>query len=81
MTAGFWTIAIAPSTAIVANQTIMMGPKSAPMLAVPRRWITKSPISTTRVMGRMYGLNVGVMISRPSTAESTEMAGVITPSP
>ena len=29
----------------------------------------------------MYGLNAGVAISRPSIAESTEIAGVITLSP
>ena len=33
------------------------------------------------VMGIMYGSNKGVAIFNPSTAESTEMAGVIMPSP
>ena len=33
------------------------------------------------VKGIIYGLNTGVMIRMPSTALSTEMAGVIIPSP
>ena len=33
------------------------------------------------VIGTTYGLNAGVATSSPSTADSTEMAGVIAPSP
>ena len=32
-------------------------------------------------MGTTYGVNAGVAVLSPSTAPSTEMAGVITPSP
>ena len=33
------------------------------------------------VTGTTYGLSAGAATSRPSTAPSTEIAGVITPSP
>ena len=37
--------------------------------------------STTTVIGTMKLCSPGAAISRPSTAPSTEIAGVITPSP
>ena len=43
--------------------------------------MTKSARITASVIGMTYGLNAGVATSRPSTAESTEIAGVIVPSP
>ncbi len=36
---------------MVTNQTTMIGPKILPTLPVPRRWIEKSPTSTTQVSG------------------------------
>ena len=33
------------------------------------------------VMGTMYGSNQFVRVERPSSADSTEIAGVIAPSP
>ena len=42
---------ITPSTASVANQTIMIGPNSAPTLPVPRFWTTNSPTRTSSVIG------------------------------
>ena len=65
----------------VENQTNMIGPKTAPTPAVPRRWKKKRTTRITIVSGITYGLKNGVAISRPSTALSTEMAGVIMPSP
>lgn len=38
-------------------------------------------LSTTRVIGTTNGSSLGAATSRPSTADSTEMAGVMTPSP
>jgi hypothetical protein len=35
----------------------------------------------TSAAGMMYGLKTGEISDRPSTADSTEIAGVITPSP
>ena len=64
------------------NQTIITGPN---MRADLRRARTsgpqKRPIRTTTVMGTTYGLKTGVATSSPSIALSTEMAGVIMPSP
>jgi hypothetical protein len=42
-----------PSTASTANQSTMIGPNSAPTLAVPRRWMKNRPIRITSVIGRM----------------------------
>ena len=52
-----------------------------PMPPVPRFCIKNRPIRMPTVMGTTYGWNVCVATSRPSTAESTEIAGVIMPSP
>ena len=70
-----------PSTAMAANQTKVMGPKNLPMPAVPRFCTQNSRNRITKVSGITDFLKAGEMISRPSTAESTEMAGVMTPSP
>ncbi len=72
---------MAPRTAIATNHIAVTGPKKAPTLPVPWRWITKSPVSTPSVIGITKGLKTGVATSRPSTAESTEIAGVIMLSP
>jgi hypothetical protein len=58
-----------------------MGPNSAPTLAVPCFWIANSAMMMTTVIGTTNGCSSGVTISRPSTADSTEIAGVIMPSP
>src|SRR4029077_16040801 len=59
----------------------MIGPKKRPTLALPRLWIMKSPTRMAAANGTTYGLRSGVTISTPSTALSTEMAGVIIASP
>ena len=51
------------------------------MPAVPRFWRRNSAISTPQVRGTTNGLAAPVAISKPSTADSTEIAGVMTPSP
>ena len=63
------------------NHTSITGPKMPPMRAVPRRWTRKSSPRMTQVMGTTSGSAALVATLRPSTAESTEMAGVMTPSP
>ena len=42
---------------------------------------TDLTISTTNVSGTIHGVRASVPISRPSMAESTEIAGVMAPSP
>ena len=70
-----------PATARIANHTPMIGPKRRPTAPVPKRWIANSTVRMTSVIGTTSDLSAGAATSRPSTAESTEMAGVIIPSP
>ncbi len=63
------------------NQQRMIGPKILPTCAVPRRWIAKSAVRMTTVSGTTTSSKRGVTIRRPSTAESTLIAGVMIPSP
>ncbi len=70
-----------PSSAIVMNHTIMIGPNTVPMPPVPRCCITNSTTRMTTVIGTTNGSNTCVATPSPSTALSTEMAGVIMPSP
>ncbi len=80
-TAGCCTICTTPSRAIVPNQTSVMGPNTAPTPPVPRRWKAKSPTRIATVRGSTQGVRLGTATSSPSTALSTEMAGVIMLSP
>ena len=81
-TNGVWMILLMPSAANVRNQKIMIGPKKVPpMRCVPWRCTIKSPQIITTVMGMTYASNRGVMILMPSTADNTEIAGVINESP
>ena len=49
--------------------------------AVPWLCTANRPIRITRLSGRTYGSKAGVTSLQPSTAESTEMAGVMMASP
>jgi hypothetical protein len=70
-----------PSKASTANQSKVTGPKNRPTVAVPKRCAANSAVSTTSVNGTTQRCSAGAATSRPSTADSTEMAGVMTPSP
>ena len=72
---------IAPSTPSVANHNSAIGPNSLPMLPAPRRWMKNNPVSTPIVMGMMSFSSAGAATLSPSTAESTEIAGVMSASP
>ena len=63
------------------NHTIITGPKSRPIVAVPRLCTGNSATMITAVIGTTKSLKSGSMTLRPSTADSTEMAGVIMLSP
>ena len=82
-----WTISGAPtilprpSTASVTNQTTMIGPNTRPIAPVPRLCARKSTIRMTNAIGMTQSASDADTSSRPSTALSTEIAGVITPSP
>ena len=66
---------------MVANHTIITGPKRRPTRSVPCRWMANTPTSVTTVSGTTYGVNTEVTTLSPSIALSTVMAGVIMPSP
>ena len=69
------------SSAMTTNHASMTGPNSRPTFAVPRLWMRNSPMMMTTVTGTTYGAKSGVATFKPSTAPSTEMAGVMMPSP
>ncbi len=76
---------MAPSTAMAANQTRQIGPNQVATLPVPRDWMRNSP---TRIASVISSTTAGVTRSaragtdlRPSTADRTEIDGVITASP
>ncbi len=70
-----------PSSASVRNQITIAGANSLPTLPVPRFWIANNAVSTSSDSGTIKLSSSGAIICSPSMAESTEMAGVITPSP
>ena len=66
---------------MVAKNTIMIGPKKAAIPAVPRLCTRNSRIRITIVAGSTKGARFGDICLRPSSAESTEIAGVMIASP
>ncbi|MNT71771.1 hypothetical protein D3C72_2102960 [compost metagenome] len=70
-----------PSIPSTTNQSTITGPKRMPIRAVPCFWIRNRPISSTTVIGTTQWPTPGRATSRPSTADSTEIAGVIMLSP
>ena len=70
-----------PSTALTTKNTTMIGPKNAATPAVPRLWARNSRIRIATVAGRMKGASSALTCLRPSSAESTEIAGVMIASP
>ena len=63
------------------NQATVTGPNTAPMPPVPRFCMANRITRMTQVIGTTNGEKALVATSSPSTAESTEIAGVMTPSP
>ena len=70
-----------PHAPMTTNQTTITGPNTLPTLAVPRRWTRKRAMMIAAVIGTTRSLSDGAATLRPSTADSTEMAGVIMLSP
>ncbi|MEY5060002.1 MAG: hypothetical protein RJA51_1749 [Actinomycetota bacterium] len=81
MISGWFTMCESPSSAIVANHTSITGPNTLPTAPVPRFCTMKRPVMMAMAMGTTHDSNDDETFSRPSTAESTEIAGVMTPSP
>ena len=63
------------------NQKTISGPKTRPMRWVPKRWIAKTTTRIAIVTGTTSSWMLGSTTFTPSTAERTEIAGVIIPSP
>ena len=80
-TAGSRTMCGMPSRISVTNHASVTGPNTFPIPAVPRLCMRNSAARIPIVSGMMNGLNAGVTTSCPSTALSTDTAGVIIPSP
>ena len=70
-----------PSRASTANHATMTGPNSRPTRAVPARCTRKSPVMTMAPSGTSNWRSEGSGTERPSMADMTEMAGVMTLSP
>ena len=66
---------------MVTNHTTMIGPNRPPTRWVPYCWMKKSTQMMATESGTTYGSASGVATCSPSMAPSTEMAGVIMPSP
>jgi len=70
-----------PSAPMTRNQSSITGPKMLPMNAVPFLCTRNRPIKMAMLIGTTRGASWGASSFKPSTALSTEMAGVMTPSP
>ncbi len=72
---------MAPSAALTMKNSAMIGLKNAATPAVPRLWAMNSRMRMTTVAGNTNGASSASTCLSPSSAESTEMAGVIIASP
>ena len=66
-----------PVTASDPNHRSMTGPKYRLTLCVPERWIRNSPSRIPQASGSTYCSSCAFSTCMPSTALSTEMAGVM----
>ena len=78
---GWRMISATPSADSTPNHTSMTGPNILPTTPVPNRCTTNTPVSSAKAMGTTSCSTPGAATCRPSTADSTEIAGVIIPSP
>src|SRR3954451_20831793 len=73
-----WT---SPAAAIASSHTAVTGPNNLPTRPVPKRWAANSPVKITAATGSTTCPRLGAATLRPSTADNTLIAGVITESP
>ena len=78
---GSFAISSPPKSAMLPNHSSITGPNTRPIFVVPPRWNRKRMKSTTTLIGTTRCRSAGVATSMPSTAPSTDTAGVMTPSP
>ena len=81
MTWGASLMCQAPNPPMTRNQTSIVGPKMPPMALVPLNWKAKRPTRITAEMKGTLWAKLGSKVFKPSTAPSTEIAGVMMPSP
>ena len=67
--------------AMATTQTSMTGPNNAATLAVPLLCAANKPIRMMTARGATNSAKAGLASLSPSTADSTEIAGVMTESP
>ena len=70
-----------PNTPMERNHAAITGPNTRPTLPVPHHCTANKATITRTLIGKTYCRNSGAETSIPSTADSTDIAGVITPSP
>ena len=80
-TCGFCSTCHSPATPITVNHSSITGPKTRPMTLVPRYCTANSTTRIASVIGTTTRCSAGACTSSPSTADSTEMAGVMRLSP
>ncbi len=78
---GWAATPLAPITPIAVNHTAMTGPNMRPTAPVPSRCTRNRQTMIAAVIGTTRSASDGAATLTPSTAESTEMAGVIMLSP
>ena len=78
---GWATMPLTPQAAIATNQTAITGPNMLPTAPVPNRCTRKRQTMIAAVIGTIRSLTDGAATFTPSTADSTEIAGVIMLSP
>ena len=66
---------------MTTNHRAITGPKARPIRAVPSGWTANRSDQYDDRSRQHIGLKAGVAMLSPSSAESTEIAGVIVPSP
>ena len=70
-----------PAPAMTRNQSAVTGPKKRPTAPVPCDWMANRQTRIVTEIGTIYCVMVGATSFNPSTAESTDSAGVIITSP
>ena len=80
-TLGSETMARSPRNPNTPNHKSITGPKMRPMCPVPNRCTANRNTRTTVVSGATHPCKLSSKMVRPSIADSTEMDGVMTPSP
>ena len=72
---------MSPEKPIARNHKAVTGPKTLATSPVPKRCTENRMARISKVSGTTNGSKAGVITFSPSTADRTEIAGVITASP